>query len=60
MKHQRLGVNIPKECVTVRMSEHWHRFPREAVESPSLERCKSCLDMVLGSQLWVTLLEAAA
>jgi len=31
--------------------EHWHRFPREVVESPSLEILKSCVDVVMGNQL---------
>jgi len=35
----------------VRVTEHWHRLPREEVESPSLERIKGCLDVFLGSLL---------
>lgn len=37
----------------------WHkdRLPKAVMESPSLELPKSHLDMVLGSQLWVSLLE---
>jgi len=31
--------------------KHWHMLPKEAVESPSLEIFKTCLDMVLGNQL---------
>jgi len=42
---------------TVRVSEHWHRLPREVVESPPLEILKSCLDVVLGNLLQVALLE---
>jgi len=39
-------VNIRKHFSAVKMTEHWHRLPREAVESPPLEIFKSCLDTV--------------
>ena len=35
----------------VKISEHWHRLPREVVESPSLEIFKTHLDKVLCSLL---------
>jgi len=38
LKHRRLLLNVRKDC-TVRMIEHWHRLPREVVESPFLELC---------------------
>ena len=43
--------------MTVRVTEHWHRLPREAVESPSLEILKICVDMVVGNGLCVALPE---
>lgn len=36
------------ELHTVRVTEHWHSFVTEAMESPSLKVFKSCLDMALG------------
>jgi len=35
----------------VRVTEHWRRLPREALQSPCLEILKSHLDMVLRNQL---------
>jgi len=40
-----------------RVTKYWHRLPREAVESPSLETLKSHLDKVLDNQFWVVLFE---
>ncbi|KFP51113.1 hypothetical protein N323_02243, partial [Cathartes aura] len=48
LKHRRFPLNMRKHFVTVRVTEHWHRLPREAVDSPSLEIFKSRLDVVLG------------
>ena len=45
-----------KTLFTLRVTEPWNRFPKEFVESPSLEIFKTCLDTVLCSLLWVTLL----
>ena len=36
---------------TVRVTEHWNRLPREAVESPSLEIFKTHLDAILHNLL---------
>ncbi|KAK4806261.1 hypothetical protein QYF61_013405 [Mycteria americana] len=58
LKHRRILLNIRKHFFfPVRVTQHWHRLPREVVESPSLEIFKSHLDVVLGNWLWMTLLE---
>ena len=44
-------MNIRKHSFTVRVTEHWHRLPREVIASPSLEIFKCHLDMVLGNWL---------
>lgn len=33
------------------LMEHWDRLPRGVLEAPSLEILKSCLDVILGTQL---------
>ena len=38
------------------MTEHWHRLPR-GCEVSSLWISQSCLDVALGTLLWVSLLE---
>lgn len=40
--------------------EHWHRLPRETLESPSSEVLKSQLGVILGNLLWVAPLEQGA
>jgi len=40
-----------KNLFTLRVTEHWNRLPREAVDSPSLEIFKTHLDKVLCSLL---------
>ncbi|KFZ68553.1 hypothetical protein N338_00564, partial [Podiceps cristatus] len=49
LKQRRLPLNIRKHFLTGRVTEHWHRLLREAVESASLETFKSHLDIVLGN-----------
>ena len=57
LEHRRFPLNIRKNYFTVRVTEHWHRLPREVVESPSLKIFETRLDTVMGNQLWVVLLE---
>ncbi|KAK4832897.1 LOW QUALITY PROTEIN: hypothetical protein QYF61_026447 [Mycteria americana] len=51
LKHRRFPLNIRKHFFTVRVTKHWHRLPREVVESLLREIFESNLDMVLGNQL---------
>lgn len=53
LEHRRFPLNIRKHFCAVWVTEHWHR---EVVES-SLEIFKRCLDTVLGTLLWRTLLD---
>jgi len=47
LKHRKFHLKMRKNFFTLRVMEHWHRLPREAVESPSLELFKTRLDKVL-------------
>ena len=38
-----------RNFLTVSVIEHWHRLPKEVVESPTLEILKKNLDIVLGN-----------
>jgi len=51
LKHRKFHLNTRKTFFPLRVTEHWNRLPREAVESPSLEILKTCLDEVLYSLL---------
>jgi len=46
-KHRKFRLNMRKNFFPLRMTEHWNRLPREAVESPSLEIFRTCLDKFL-------------
>ena len=37
LEHRKFNLNLRKDFFTSRFTEHWHRLPREVVESPSLE-----------------------
>ncbi|KGL85401.1 hypothetical protein N309_07489, partial [Tinamus guttatus] len=47
LKRQKFHRNLRKKFLTVRVTEHWNRLPREVVESSSLEIFKTRLDTVL-------------
>jgi len=51
LKHRKFHLNLRKNFFPLRVTEPWDRLPREAVESPSLEIFKICLDKVLCSLL---------
>ena len=44
LEHTKSHTNKQKNLLTVRITEHWSSLPREAVESPSLEIFKTCLN----------------
>ena len=47
LKQRKFYLNMTKNIFPLRVMEPWPRLPREAVESPSLEIFKTCLDKVL-------------
>ena len=51
LKQRKFQLNMRKNFFTLRVTEPWTRLPRGAVESPSLEIFKTCLDKVLCSLL---------
>ncbi|KFV80506.1 hypothetical protein N308_01186, partial [Struthio camelus australis] len=51
LKHGKFHLNLRKNFFTVRVTEHWHRLPREVVESASLEIFKTRLEVILGNML---------
>ena len=57
LKQRKFQLNTRKNFFPLRVTEPWHRLPKEAVESPSLEIFQTRLDTILCSLLWVTLLQ---
>jgi len=51
LKYRKFHLNMKKNFFTLRVAGHWHRLPREVVDSPSLEIFKTHLDTVLCSLL---------
>ncbi|KFV74415.1 hypothetical protein N308_04920, partial [Struthio camelus australis] len=51
LNHRQFHLNLRKNFFSVRVTEHWNRLPREAVESPSLEIFQTHLDAILGNVL---------
>jgi len=49
LKEGRFRLDIRKKLFTMRVVEHWHRLPREAVAAPSLEVFKARLDGALSN-----------
>ncbi|GAB0179029.1 hypothetical protein GRJ2_000368200 [Grus japonensis] len=56
LEHRKFHLNMRNNLCTLRVTEHWNRLPREAVESPSLEIFRTCQDVTLCNLLWVILL----
>lgn len=50
-----LNLYLRKSFYRVGVTEHCNRFPREVVESLSLDIFKTQLDMALSNSLWLTL-----
>jgi len=49
LKEGRFRFNIRSKFFTQRVTRHWNRLPREALDSPSLEVFKARLDVALSN-----------
>ena len=52
LKEGRFRLDIKKKFFTVRVVRHWNRFPREALDAPSLAVLKARLDGALSNLVW--------
>jgi len=50
-KHKKFHLNMRKNFLTLRVTEHSNRLPRGVTDSPSLEVLEMCLDEILCSLL---------
>ena len=53
LREGRFRLDPSKKFFTARMVKHWHRLPREIVETPSLETFKAMLDVALRNLIWL-------
>jgi len=51
LQQEKWSLELKKKILSVRMFQHWNRFHREIVKSPSLEIFKTCLDRVLDNMI---------
>ena len=47
MHQERFRLGIKENFLTEKVVRHWNRLHREAVESPSLEAFRRCVNVVL-------------
>ena len=50
-ENRKFCTNMWKNFFTIRVTKHWHRLPREVVESPSLGIFRTHLDAFLCNPL---------